>query len=110
MIEAKLFTKLPVTISAIQWTGSNLEHVIHFTDGRRLFGGSDHAGMPWSDYCDLVQREGLRIFTLEDGANGQAKHMADIGDWIIRGVRGEFYPCKPDIFAMTYVASSEVPQ
>jgi hypothetical protein len=27
---------------------------------------------------------------------------ADIGDWIIRGVKGEFYPCKPDIFAATY--------
>ena len=27
---------------------------------------------------------------------------ADIGDWIIRGVQGEFYPCKPDIFALTY--------
>lgn len=29
---------------------------------------------------------------------------ADIGDWIIRGVQGEFYPCKPDIFAATYEA------
>jgi hypothetical protein len=27
---------------------------------------------------------------------------ADLGDWIIRGVQGEFYPCKPDIFAATY--------
>ena len=27
---------------------------------------------------------------------------ADLGDWIIRGIQGEFYPCKPDIFAATY--------
>lgn len=29
-------------------------------------------------------------------------HQANVGDWIIRGVKGEFYPCKPDIFEMTY--------
>jgi len=29
-------------------------------------------------------------------------HRADIGDYIIKGVKGELYPCKPDIFAMTY--------
>jgi hypothetical protein len=42
--------------------------------------------------------------------SGQCLHLrtlegvmrADIGDWIIRGVNGEFYPCKPDIFAKTY--------
>lgn len=32
---------------------------------------------------------------------------ADFGDWIIRGVKGEFYPCKPDIFAATYEAVTE---
>lgn len=29
-------------------------------------------------------------------------HQVTLGDWIIKGVKGEFYPCKPDIFAMTY--------
>lgn len=42
------------------------------------------------------------IGTLEDGADGEAKHVATEGDWIIKGVAGEFYPCKPDIFEMTY--------
>lgn len=32
----------------------------------------------------------------------EGDHRADLGDYIIRGVKGEFYPCKPDIFAMTY--------
>jgi len=44
------------------------------------------------------------IVTLEDGSDGRAKHVATEGDWIIRGVRGEFYPCKPDIFEKTYEA------
>jgi len=44
------------------------------------------------------------IKTLEDGPANEAKHIATEGDWIIKGVLGEFYPCKPDIFAMTYEA------
>ena len=32
----------------------------------------------------------------------EGKMVAEAGDWIIRGVKGEFYPCKPDIFALTY--------
>lgn len=35
-------------------------------------------------------------------ATPEGNHVASIGDWIIRGVKGEFYPCKPDIFEMTY--------
>lgn len=43
----------------------------------------------------------LTIKTLE------GDHRADVGDFIIRGVKGEVYPCKPDIFAMTYEAVTE---
>lgn len=32
----------------------------------------------------------------------EGDHLANVGDWIIKGVKGEFYPCKPDIFAATY--------
>lgn len=96
MKEAQLFTKKPVTISAIKWNGDNLAYVIYFTDGRMPLMGGDHAGMKWEEYEDLVERDGLKIFTLE------GKMKADIGDYIIKGVKGEFYPCKPDIFAMTY--------
>jgi len=43
------------------------------------------------------------ITTLEDGDKGaQVKHIATEGDYIIKGVQGEFYPCKPDIFLATY--------
>ena len=44
----------------------------------------------------MVKKDGLKIFTLEGTMN------ANIGDWIIKGVKGEFYPCKPDIFEETY--------
>lgn len=43
----------------------------------------------------------MEIGTLEDGDN-QVKHIASEGDYIIKGIKGEFYPCKPDIFLQTY--------
>ena len=85
--EALRFTKKPVTIEAIQWTGKNLREVIAFTDGP-----SDN----WEAYADMVARDGLKIYTLEGNL------LANVGDWIIRGVKGEYYPCKPDIFEATY--------
>ena len=89
--------KRPVLVSAIKWTGKNLREIIGFTGlhesmSSRLI--SDE--MRWDDYERLVERDGLKIFTLE------GSHMAQIGDFIIRGVKGEFYPCKPDIFQQTY--------
>lgn len=45
---------------------------------------------------DLIAGGGAQIKTLE------GTMRADVGDWIIQGVKGELYPCKPDIFAATY--------
>ena len=45
---------------------------------------------------------GLDIPTLEDGEDRRAKHVASLGDYIIKGIQGELYPCKPDIFKATY--------
>ena len=51
----------------------------------------------------------IEAVQLRDDTDGKFKittlegvHTANIGDWIIRGVKGEFYPCKPDIFTATY--------
>ena len=87
------FRKKPVVIDAVEWTGENLLQVIRFT-------GQHASAMSykWEDYEDLVSRDGLKIFTLE----GVMK--ASIGDWIIKGVNGEHYPIKADIFAKTYEA------
>lgn len=97
------FRKKPIVIQALKWTGDNLADVIQFTDGRQPETRGNHAGMMWDDYVALVRAEGLKIFTLE------GEHLASIGDWIIRGVQGEFYPCKPDIFAATYDAAETEP-
>ena len=51
----------------------------------------------WYEYLDKVMKEdGIIIPTLE------GEHLARWGDYIIKGVKGEFYPCKADIFEMTY--------
>ena len=99
MTDTQAYRKKPVTIDAIQWTGENLHEVICFTDGPPDI-KSDHAGMRWEEYKALVARDGLKIFTLEGVMN------ASPGDWIIRGIKGELYPCKPDIFELTYEPAS----
>lgn len=75
------YRKKPVVIEAIQWTGNNLEDINAFIGKMCVF--------KWTE-------KELTIFTLE----GDMK--ANIGDYIIKGVKGEFYPCKPDIFNETY--------
>ena len=90
-LQASKFRKKPVVIEAIQWTGSNLLQVIQHTG---LNVSASH--FKWDEYEDLVSKDGLKIFTLEGKMN------ADIGDWIIKGVKGEFYPCKDEIFKLTY--------
>lgn len=77
------YRKKPVVIDAIQWNGNNLTDMTLFMppDKWALTGGILSA---------------LEIKTLE------GNHLAQAGDWIIKGVKGEFYPCKPDIFEMTY--------
>ncbi len=73
------YRKKPVIIEAIQWNGKNKKEILIFSKN--------------SMYNDI---DGMRIITLE----GVMK--ADIDDFIIKGVNGEFYPCKPDIFNKTY--------
>ncbi len=82
------FRKKPVVIDAIKWTGHNLEEMHKFMDSSRIV---------WNPL--LGEGGALFILTLE------GEMQADTGDWIIRGVKGEFYPCKPDIFAATYEAA-----
>lgn len=75
------YRKKPVVIDAMRYTGTNMADVLAWS------------GLPeLTEYFD----GGLEIPTLE------GTMRADVGDWIIRGVKGELYPCKPDIFAATY--------
>lgn len=77
----KAFRKKPVEIQAILYTGDNGRDV-------GVFVGE----------ADRNEKNQFLIHTRE------GTMAADVGDWVIRGVAGEFYPCKPDIFAQTYEA------
>ena len=103
------FRKKPVVIQAKQLTEETIREVYEWVHGpvtlkHRL------AEDRWDDYCGIVTTDGMNIPTLEDGSDGRAKHVASIGDWIIRGIAGEFYPCKPDIFAATYEPVAQAQQ
>jgi hypothetical protein len=74
-----LYRKRPVTVEAIEWTGDNTQEMAAFAGDAYV----DRAGA-------------AHIATLEGDMR------ATVGDFIIKGVQGEFYPCKPDIFAATY--------
>ena len=91
------YMKKPVVIDAIKWTGRNLFEVTTFLqNGKRPYSSCRMAEDYWDKYKENVEKDGLKITTLEGTMN------ADIGDFIIKGVKGEFYPCKPDIFEATY--------
>lgn len=82
------FKKKPVTIEAVQWNGDNVSEILEFVN---------HSDIRITSYeSEGVQKEELFINTLEGSMH------ASEGDWIIKGVHGEFYPCKPDIFEETY--------
>ena len=85
---ARVYRKKPVTVEAVQWTGENHAEMCDFID---------------PEVFEIFPRVGLVIHTLE------GDHHASPGDYIIKGVNGEFYPCKPDIFAKTYESATLTP-
>lgn len=93
-------TKKPVTLNFIEWTGKNLFAVITFMQGKPDL-KSDMAKQKWEEYGDIVKREGLIIHSLE------GDHIAAIGDMVMQGVKGEFYYCKPDVFALLYTVEDD---
>jgi len=103
------YRKKPVVIQAVQLTAATIKQAYEFMHGPQEIGrGMDLE--KWDEYCDIVAAKGMNVTTLEDGPDGRAKHVATLGDWIIKGVHGEFYPCKPDIFAATYDAVHQYKQ
>jgi hypothetical protein len=90
------FRKKPVVIDAVQYDGTPM-------GGARVVDWMTHHNDALIQ-CGLVRNThlGLQLRTPETREGEWL--TADKGDWIIRGVKGEFYPCKPDIFAATYEA------
>lgn len=83
-MSVKQYRKKPVVIEALLWNGDNLRDVEEF------FGITNPAPE------DTYSNGKIPIDTLE------GTMTASKGDYIIKGVQGEFYPCKPDIFESTY--------
>lgn len=77
------YRKKPVVIEAVEWTGKNVDEMYRFMQ-------------PSLRELNVQWMEPVKIMTLEGVMEG------NIGDFIIKGVQGEFYPCKPDIFEQTY--------
>ena len=80
----KKYRKKPVVVEAVQWLGNNFSELIEFIGGKEE-----------RDKID-IHSHGLYIKTLEGNMKVNDK------DFVIKGVKGEFYPCKPDIFYETY--------
>lgn len=76
------YRKKPVVIEAVQWNGTNMTEIANFTKNSNRY--IEFEG----DICRIETLEGIMT--------------ASKGDFIIKGVQGEFYPCKPEIFEQTY--------
>lgn len=87
------YRKKPVVIEAVQFTGSGDS----CTEVTAFLGGSSAPGHTWKSRTN----DGGYITTLEGDMEFRP------GDWIIRGVKSELYPCAADVFALTYEAVSE---
>ena len=91
------YRKKPVVVEAIQWNGLNLEEIKEFVGDSLIYNISDAAWKVGKDAPTVH----IKIKTLEGTMIAQA------GDYIIRGVNGEIYPCKADIFEKTYEVVTE---
>ena len=95
------YRKKPVVIEAVRLRWTTWSEMCEFLDG---IISNENPGRMSDNYSDTCGESGpyieLTIPTLE------GEMVAHHGDWIIRGVSGEFYPCKPDIFALTYEATA----
>ena len=83
----KKYKKKPVEIEAVLFKRDSFEDIEKFTNGKAKNFRTERTPNGKS-YCDIETLEGI--------------HIATEGDYIIKGIKGEFYPCKPDIFEMTY--------
>jgi len=85
------YRKKPVVIEAVQWDGKYTDEIINFIYFIAHWDREKVCGQ-----CGELSSSHGRIKTLEGG------HIVCPGDWIITGVEGEKYPCKPGIFEKTY--------
>ena len=86
------YRKKPVVVEAVQWNGLNLEEIKEFVGDSLIYNISDAAWKVGKDAPTVH----IKIKTLE------GTMIAKAGDYIIRGVNGEIYPCKAEVFWRSY--------
>lgn len=91
------YRKKPVVIEAMQWTGINIEEIKSFVGESLQYSIIDTAWEVGKGRPHVL----MKIKTLEGNMEVSEK------DFIIKGVNGEFYPCKPEIFEKTYEAVAD---
>ena len=92
MNTAQNYRKKPVVIQAIKLERSNIDAAYEFAYGKPI---------DTDEHTLVLDSGGMHIRTLE------GVMVANFGDYIIKGVKGEVYPCKPDIFDMTYEVAQD---
>ena len=103
-----IYRKKPVEVEARQVVFDSITEVYRWVEENTLGSFEPMAVIEGREPCpasgvSIDPRDGrMMIATLE------GYHHADLGDWIIRGVAGEFYPCRDDIFLQTYEAVDEL--
>ena len=75
------YRRRPIEVEAVRWTGDNFDEVAEFVNGEAIY---QDAESNW-------------VVATPHGAV-----LADLGDWIVKDVRGQFYPCVDEVFAETY--------
>lgn len=93
----RTFRKKPVEVEAMQLTTENAKDICDWMQSAHIMGYT-----PESHQGHGIGNDGVVLIDTREG-----QMTADIGDWVIRGVHGEFYPCKPDIFADTYEVAED---
>jgi len=88
------FRKKPVEVDAVRFDASESG-----IEALKSFCGESLGRIVRPSASEPAEAE---ICTLEDGQRLVVRHIATEGDWVIRGVKGEFYACKADIFDATY--------
>lgn len=101
MTTPKKYRKKPVTIEAMQLTRDNVHDVAAWCGGRVIKESNSADRNDVYIALDIPTLEGImRAETFHTSTYRNGRYHG--GDYVIRGVAGEFYPCKPDIFAETY--------
>lgn len=98
MTTPTLFRKKPVTVQAVQWTGDNEDELIAFTGGNFFtIDPEDRGDDPdrTAQVYDKLHSTWVGVYT---------------GQWIVKGVKGEFYPIAEDVLAETYERVEDSPE